>query len=262
MLSPRTTTSARSRRTASIGLALAVLATGGTVGAGSATAGPPSAAVSTATVTAAPSALSTLPMAITSTLRPGSRGPQVLELQRRLSSLGYWLGTANGTFGPLTTQAVYALQGAAGLSRDGVVGPATRAALAKGTRPTVRSTGRALEVDLARGLAIFVRDGRAFRILHTSTGTFTKYTHEGKSYLADTPRGSWRVSWRVNGVRDGELGEMYKPIYFHHDGIAVHGYGSVPPYPASHGCVRVTNAAIDMIWRERLMPSNMRVRVY
>jgi hypothetical protein len=29
----------------------------------------------------------------------------------------------------------------------------------------------------------------------------------------------------------------------------VHGYPDVPPpYPASHGCVRVTNAAMDWLW--------------
>ena len=40
---------------------------------------------------------------------------------------------------------------------------------------------------------------------------------------------------------------MYRPRYFN-GGIAVHGYGSVPPYPASHGCVRVSLAAMDWIW--------------
>ncbi len=47
----------------------------------------------------------------------------------------------------------------------------------------------------------------------------------------------------------------------HRDGIAVHGYGSVPAYPASHGCARVSLPAMDMIWRERLMPSGATVLV-
>ncbi len=30
---------------------------------------------------------------------------------------------------------------------------------------------------------------------------------------------------------------MYYSVYWH-GGYAIHGYHSVPPYPASHGCVR------------------------
>jgi N-acetylmuramoyl-L-alanine amidase len=59
------------------------------------------------------------------TLRTGSRGAAVLALQRRLTSLGYWLGAADGQFGDLTRQAVVAVQKVAGLARDGVCGPAT-----------------------------------------------------------------------------------------------------------------------------------------
>src|SRR5690606_35305288 len=43
-----------------------------------------------------------------------------------------------------------------------------------------------------------------------------------------------------DGTQPGELGPLYRPKYFHEDGIAVHGYGSVPSRPASHGCVRVS----------------------
>ena len=34
----------------------------------------------------------------------------------------------------------------------------------------------------------------------------------------------------------------------------MHGYPNVPNYPASHGCVRVTNAAMDMVWAQNLLP--------
>ena len=54
----------------------------------------------------------------------------------------------------------------------------------------------------------------------------------------------------------------YRPRYFHSDGIAVHGYDSVPSYPASHGCVRVTEPAMDFIWAEKLMPVGSEVWVH
>ncbi|MGL5908435.1 MAG: peptidoglycan-binding domain-containing protein, partial [Phycicoccus sp.] len=68
----------------------------------------------------------------------GDQGPAVLALQQRLSALGYWLGEPDGKFGPLTQQAVFAIQKVAGVSLDGVVGTATRAALDRGIRPTAR----------------------------------------------------------------------------------------------------------------------------
>ncbi len=65
-----------------------------------------------------------------------------------------------------------------------------------------------------------------------------------------------------DGVDVGDLGALYRPRYFHGDGIAVHGYHSVPPYPASHGCVRVTEAAMDWIWATDVMPMGSAVWVH
>ena len=42
----------------------------------------------------------------------------------------------------------------------------------------------------------------------------------------------------------------------------MHGYTDVPPYPASHGCVRVSNAAMDFIWATNIMPIGAAVWVY
>jgi peptidoglycan hydrolase-like protein with peptidoglycan-binding domain len=43
----------------------------------------------------------------------------VLALQKRLVRLGYWNGKSDGSYGQLTHQAVYALEKAAQLDRDG-----------------------------------------------------------------------------------------------------------------------------------------------
>ena len=40
------------------------------------------------------------------------------------------------------------------------------------------------------------------------------------------------------------------------------GRYSVPNYPASHGCIRVTNAAMDMIWGTDAMPQRSRVVIH
>ncbi|WBB71379.1 L,D-transpeptidase family protein [Micromonospora sp. WMMD1128] len=196
-------------------------------------------------------------------LRRGDTGDAVRALQERLDRLGYWVGESDGTFGLLTEQAVYAVQKAAGLRPDGIVGAKTRAALDDGKRPDARSTdGHLAEVDLDRQLLMIVDDGEVSRIFNTSTGTFENYTYQGETYLADTPRGKWTIDWQVDGWRDGPLGRLYRPKYFQEQGIAIHGYTSVPPYPASHGCVRVTLPAMDWLWAQDVLPKKTRVWVY
>ena len=82
-------------------------------------------------------------------LRLGQIGPAMAALQQRLTALGYGLGSPNGIFGDGAEQAVYALHKAAAISRDGVVGPQTAAALAAGETPRPRSASRyVIEVDL------------------------------------------------------------------------------------------------------------------
>ncbi|GLU48598.1 peptidoglycan-binding protein [Nocardiopsis ansamitocini] len=181
-------------------------------------------------------------------LRQGAKGSQVKAIQQRLIDLGYWLDGADGEFGPLTTQAVYAVQKAAGIERDGVVGPATRAALDKGVRPKAStSSGNVVEIDLARQLLLVVSDGKVRRIFNTSTGSGKPYVSNGQKQVATTPKGRYPVFRAVDAWDPGPLGALYRPKYFNR-GIAVHGYSSVPPYPASHGCARVSIAAMDWLW--------------
>ncbi len=199
---------------------------------------------------------------VSDSLRRGHTGAEVAELQRRLRSLGYWVSSVDGSYGYTTEQAVTAFQKVAGLSVDGIAGPGTRAALAAGDRPSTSARGDLVEVDKARQVLFVVRDGEVAWTLNASTGTEKPYQVNGRTELADTPEGRFKVSWAVDGVDVGELGALYRPRYFHSDGIAVHGYHSVPPYPASHGCVRVTEAAMDWIWANDLMPMGSTVWVH
>lgn len=63
------------------------------------------------------------------TLRQGSSGPDVKDLQQKLKDLGFDPNGVDGQFGPGTTNAVIAFQQSKGLAADGVVGPGTQAAL-------------------------------------------------------------------------------------------------------------------------------------
>ncbi len=194
-------------------------------------------------------------------LRDGDRGQDVLAVQKELSANGYWLGTPDGVFGDLTLQAVYAVQKAAGIGRDGVIGPRTRKAIDTGVRPTPTISGNGVEINIARQLLMVVRGGRLVYTVNTSTGSGQEYTSSyGTRAIATTPKGSFHVFRTVNGQDVGKLGVLWRPRYFN-GGIAVHGSPSVPPYPASHGCARLSNPAIDMIWAKNLMPVGSRVVV-
>lgn len=65
------------------------------------------------------------------TLRQGDRGDDVRQLQQELVDSGAWL-SIDGVFGAGTASAVRSFQSSHGLTADGVVGPATWAALESG----------------------------------------------------------------------------------------------------------------------------------
>ena len=200
--------------------------------------------------------------AIPAKLKIGSSGAAVVLLQRKLLALGYWLSKASGTFGATTQQAVYALQKAAGQNPSGVVTAKTWKALDDGIRPTARSkSGTVIEVDLKRDLVLFVTNGHVQYILNTSTGGGYVFYENGRREVATTPKGHFTTYRVIDGPHRSPLGLLYRPRYFF-EGVAIHGDSSVPSHPVSHGCVRVTDAAINWIWSAHLDPIGRQVWTY
>ncbi|MGI6493023.1 MAG: peptidoglycan-binding protein [Pelotomaculum sp.] len=72
---------------------------------------------------------STAGFAAPSLLKQGMSGDEVLQLQQRLSELGYYQGAPDGIFGPGTHSAVYNFQVTNNLSADGIAGAVTLGAL-------------------------------------------------------------------------------------------------------------------------------------
>lgn len=195
------------------------------------------------------------------TYRRGDNGPEVRALQAQLGAIGYWCGVPDGGFGQLTQQAVFACQKANDLVRDGIAGPKVKQALATGSRPAPATGGSHVEVHLGTQVILIVSNGATDMVLNTSTANGEEYEFEGNTYTARTPTGDFAVRY-VDGTgwRDGELGEMWRPMFY--DGnYAIHGSSSIPPWPASHGCARVSVAAMDMIWRDKVMSMGSRVLV-
>jgi Putative peptidoglycan binding domain/L,D-transpeptidase catalytic domain len=164
-------------------------------------------------------------------LHLGSRGPRVRTLQQRLVNLGYLpTGAADGVFGMRTWHAVVAFQGWQWIQRDGVVGARTRAALASATRPRPWvPLRRGLELDLRRQVLLVIAGGRTLRAVHISSARPGYVTPRGRFRVYRRERLSWSVPFEV---------WMPYALYFN-GGYAIHAFGVVPAYPASHGCIRM-----------------------
>ncbi len=198
-------------------------------------------------------------------------GAETTRVQQRLLDLGFWLTAPDGRYGLTTRQAVMAVQKYAGLPASGSVDQATADYLTNSSEQAraTADAGTMVEVDKHRQLLFFVVDGKTQWVFNTSTGNGKEYEEEDQNSpgeivkgVALTPDGLHRVyRERPEGWWEGDLGKIYRPKYFS-GGAAVHGSNSVPNYPASHGCVRVTTEAMDFIWNTGMMPMNIPVWVH
>jgi peptidoglycan hydrolase-like protein with peptidoglycan-binding domain len=229
-------------------------------------ASPATAPTPVAPATASPSPSPSLSPAPAPDLNPhlGSTGAQVLDLQKRLTGLMYMAGTVDGRYGAGTRDGVIAFQKVEGLPRTGEADPATLASLATATTPAPAYATPAdhVEVDIAHQVVYVVQAGTVTAILPTSTGGGETFTEPGSpgTHVAITPNGVYSVYWKVDGWHQAPLGDLYKPSFFD-DGIALHGYPSVPTYPASHGCVRLPMEFADWFFANAA-PMGSTVYVY
>jgi lipoprotein-anchoring transpeptidase ErfK/SrfK len=198
-------------------------------------------------------------------------GEATAAIQQRLLDLGFWNGGADGDYGLTTRQAVMAFQKYLGLPATGKVDEATAAFMSNVTERArgAADTGDLIEVDKNRQLLFVIRGGKTLWTFNTSTGNGQPYEEEDQNTPGEiqrgvsiTPNGLWKVNReRPEGWWEGDLGQIYRPKYFR-GGVAVHGSNSIPEYPASHGCVRVSVPAMDFIWAADLMPMRTVVWVH
>ncbi|PRX43299.1 putative peptidoglycan binding protein [Prauserella shujinwangii] len=178
-------------------------------------------------------------------VRPGARTPaepfEVGAVQHTLRGLGYQVREVSGVVDDETRHAVVAFQKVQGLPRTGVLDPDTLAALEDPAVPRPRSAGRGfhVEVDLTTQVAYTVVDGEVRRIYDASTG---------REPAKRTPVGEFTVRYQIDGMRYAPLGPLYRPSYITDTGIALHGGEPVEPWPASNGCVRLTDPSVDELF--------------
>ncbi len=169
---------------------------------------------------------------------PGPVTP--LAVEQKLEALHYFVGSADGVIDDVAGSAVMAFQKVHGMERTGEYSDSVGAAiLATTTGPAPLVPGgeaHRIEIDLTRQV-LFLYDGGALSwILPVSSGTSSTPTVTGSFHIY-SQRSGWETS---------RYGRLYNSQYFV-GGYAIHGSLSVPNYPASHGCVRISMAAADIL---------------
>ena len=199
-------------------------------------------------------------------------GLETARIQERLLELGFWLQLVDGDFGGTTKQAVMAFQKYVGLEPTASVDQATADALTLATTRAVGQSnepGTLVEVDKDKQVLFIMNSGKLLWALNISTGSGQYFLEMNQKDLVTwetgrslTPSGHYKINReKADGWWDGDLGQIYRPKYFN-GGIAIHGSMKIPNYPASHGCVRVSTQAMDMIWASGLLPKKTPVWVY
>lgn len=192
---------------------------------------------------------------------PGDGVLTVAQAQEVLAAQHYYGGPIDGQPSAAFASALTAFQKVHGISADGSLGPQSSAHLRSPRAPAlVGGNGDRIEIDLTLQVIHVVKGGNRIRTMPTSSGNGEEYeTSSGGTARALTPVGDFVIERRISGVREADLGTLYDPLYFHR-GWAIHGSNNVPPYPASHGCTRVTRS--DALWLGAQMPNGTQVRIH
>jgi hypothetical protein len=159
-------------------------------------------------------------------LHQGQCGDVVVGFKKAMRKMGY-IANSGRCFGGKTARGVLAyrkVNGMAGTYRAGA-GLVKSAFSGKGEYHVVHpAAGEHLEAPLSKQVLVFAKGDEPFAVYPISSGKSSTPTVTGHFSFIRTEPG-----YNSHG--------MYYSFYFY-GGYAVHGYESVPDYPASHGCIR------------------------
>ncbi|HLT96019.1 MAG TPA: L,D-transpeptidase family protein [Acidimicrobiia bacterium] len=187
----------------------------------------------------------------------------VANLQSRLKAKGFYRGSVDGIAGAQTQQAIMAFRKEVGATRSFSWSSSLDGLLRDYVRPWLPyrlGEPDRVEVNLTRQVMYLIRGNEVQQVFPISSGNGEPYTNSfGKFTNARTPTGDFKIQRHVRGERISYLGFLWNPWYFT-GGYALHGSSSVPAYPASHGCVRLT--MWDSDWLENQLWIGMPVHVW
>jgi peptidoglycan hydrolase-like protein with peptidoglycan-binding domain len=157
----------------------------------------------------------------------GEKGVKVLMLQRGLLREGF-AAPVTGYYDDATARGVLAFRKTNELGRDGYASKQVFAMLARGQgafKLRYPKSGKHVEFDWSRQVLVLANGAKPYRTYHTSSGT----------PATPTVFGTYQFYLQTPGTN--AKGMVYSSYFIR--GYAIHGYASVPTFPASHGCLRV-----------------------
>lgn len=159
-------------------------------------------------------------------LRRGQCGDVVVGFKKAMREMGY-IANDGRCFGGKTARGVLAYRKVNEMARTMRAGAGlVKKVFSRKGGFTVRhpGAGEHVEAPLSKQVLVFAKGDRPFAIYPISSGKSSTPTVTGHFEFIRTEPG-----YNSHG--------MYYSWYFF-GGYAVHGYNSVPDYPASHGCLR------------------------
>ncbi len=159
-------------------------------------------------------------------LRQGKCGDVVVGFKKAMRKMGY-VANSGRCFGGKTARGVLAYRKVNGMTRSFRAGEGLVKRVYAGRggyRVRHPGAGRHVEAPLGKQVLVFAKGRKPYAIYPTSSGKSSTPTVTGHYEFIRTEPG-----YNSHG--------MYYSWYFY-GGYAIHGYESVPNYPASHGCLR------------------------
>jgi L,D-transpeptidase-like protein len=161
-----------------------------------------------------------------SALHEGECSDAVVGFKKAMREMGYIVNSGR-CFGGKTSRGVLAYRKVNDMTRSMRAGAGLVKAVFSGKGEyEVRhpGAGEHLEAPLSKQVLVFAKGDKPFAVYPVSSGKSSTPTVTGHFTFIRTEPG-----YNSHG--------MYYSFYFY-GGYAVHGYESVPDYPASHGCIR------------------------
>ncbi len=159
-------------------------------------------------------------------LHQGQCGDVVVGFKKAMRKMGY-IANSGRCFGGKTGRGVLAYRKVNGMTRSSRAGKGLvkRVFAGRGEYKVLHpNAGEHLEAPLSKQVLVFAKGDKPFAVYPVSSGKSSTPTVTGHFTFVRTEPG-----YNSHG--------MYYSFYFY-GGYAVHGYESVPDYPASHGCIR------------------------
>ncbi len=159
-------------------------------------------------------------------LRQGDCGKAVIGFKKAMREMGY-IANSGPCYGGKTARGVLAYRKVNEMTRSMRSGAGLVKSVYAGKgayKVRYPNAGTHVEAPLSKQVMVFAKGDEPVAIYPVSSGTSATPTIKGHFEFIRTEPGY------------NNLG-MYYSFYFY-GGYAVHGYKSVPNYPASHGCLR------------------------